>query len=759
MNLDRAGPLAHHSLGALLILAATTACNDGGEGSGDTSAEPLLVDFALRTDLHLGSAFVGDLLHVDLDEDGVEDLVEGNFGTRRLTLARGHLDGSFTTLFELPTLGHAFRLASGDVDGDGLLDVAVASGDWMDGAPQAVQVFLQGPLPFEFGAAIALELDTDPKDLCIAPLSGVKGDSGPGELFVALRDVQRVQRLVLAGGALVDNGTLDSAGLGLGRPYSVAALDVGGDGLLDVVVGEDNPGLDRVLEYARTASGFLPPTELLNAVSKPIVDATGDMDGNGFEDLAVAQFEGTEVVLLAGDAAGLTRAFALDFGGVTTSLLFEDLDGDGLAEVMATLFLQESLQVRRGLAPFTWDEPVHYNVGIGPRALGALLLPGDDHKDLVCANAQDLSLLRGYGDGRFRCATGAATGERPVVVDTADLDGDGDQDAVAVARDQAALLFLENRGGRLESVLTLPLAPTAKNDAAGLAFLDADLDGDVDVLVTVSELGELRLYRNQGGPESFGEPLAADVYALGGEPLGLASGDLDGDGRPDAIVGRYADASVQVLLGRGDGTFAPDPPLALDFAPLELLCADFDGDGHTDVAASARMEVGQALALFGGDGDGGLRLNSTFPLASTAGGLAAGDLDENGRTDLVIGQFPTLTSELAVLMNRGALDFDARTFELSPGPGTPLIEDVDRDGHLDLLVLSIDGEILLARGDGHGAFVDEPRERGEMPCPDGTVSAALADVDGDSLPDILMVSPESPFVWVAENVSQELPEN
>ena len=93
------------------------------------------------------------------------------------------------------------------------------------------------------------------------------------------------------------------------------------------------------------------------------------------------------------------------------------------------------------------------------------------------------------------------------------------------------------------------------------------------------------------------------------------------------------------------------------------------------------------------------------------------------------------------------------------GPGTPLIEDVDRDGHLDLLVLSIDGEILLARGDGHGAFVDEPRERGEMPCPDGTVSAALADVDGDSLPDILMVSPESPFVWVAENVSQELPEN
>jgi hypothetical protein len=636
----------------------------------------------------------------------------------------------------------------------------VASGDWIDGAAQAVQVFLQGPLPFEFGTVRTFALDTDPKDLCIAPLSGVAGDAGPGELFVALRDDQRVLRLVLAGAALVENGALDSSALGGGGPYSVTVLDVGGDGLLDLVVGEDNPGFDRVLEYARTPAGFLAPTLLLAAVSKPIVKRTGDMDANGFEDLAIAQFEDHDVLLLAGDAAGLSTLHALDFGGVTTSLLFEDLDGDGLAEVMATLFQQESLQVRRGLAPFAWDEPVHYNVGPGPRALGVLQFPGDGHKDLLCANAQDLSLLLGLGDGRFRGATGVATGAlQPIRVQAADLDGDGDADAVAVAREQAALLFLENRGGRLESVLALPLEPTLLTDAAGLALADADSDGDVDVLVTVTELGELRLYRNQGGPASFGPLLPSDVHALGTATLGLALGDLDDDGRLDVVVGRPADESLQVWLGQGGGAFAPAAPLALEWAPLELLCADLDGDGHLDVAATALLDVGQGLALLGGDGRGALRLNSTFPLSSRAGGLAAGDLDEDGRPDLVVGQFPTLTNELAVLLNRGALDFDARTFALSPGPGTPLVADADRDGHLDLFVLSTDGELALLRGDGRGGFVDEPRLRGETPCPDGTVSAALADLDGDQLPELLMVSPAAPFVWVAQNVSQELPEN
>jgi hypothetical protein len=745
-------------LGLLIVCAAAGACHDSrGGGGGSGPVNPLLVDFALRTDIHLGTAFLGDMLHLDLDGNGREDLVEANFGTRRLTLAAGEQDGTFTTLLELHTVGHAFRLASGDLDGNGMPDIAVVSGDWSDGGPQVVQVFLQGPAPFEFAQSVTFALSSDPKDLCTAPASGISGSGGVDELFVALRDERRVLRLLLVGGALVENGALDAAAIGRGAPFSVCALDLEGDGDVDIVVGEDNAGFDRVYEHRRDAAGELGPAVLLlQPLARPVVDATGDMDANGFEDLAIAQFGADEVLLLAGDANGLTSAHALDFGGATTSLLFEDLDGDGLAEVMATVFHQESVQVRRGIAPFTWSDPVHYNVGVGPRAIGVMRVPGDDVPDLLCANVQDLSLLHGLGGARFRCATGSATGGRgPIVVELADLDGDGDLDAAVLTRFQESLIFLENQAGRLVAVNEVELDPGTQDGAGFMELADLDGDGDCDVLLAVYARDELHLLRNHGGPASFTAALPQDRYALGDGPFGVELGDLDGDGLQDVVVGLLLGEAVQVLRGKSGGAFQPLAPLALGFRPLDMHIADLDGDGHADLAASARFAAGEGIVLFSGDGTGALALERTYVLAGRAGSIAAGDLDEDGRIDLVIGQLDPLEDDVAVLLNRGAFEFEGDAVA-APGAGIPIVADADEDGHLDLVVLTKPGELVLLAGGGTGGFVASSRRQGELPCPDDTFGARLADIDGDGLPELVMVTPNAPFVWVAENISQEL---
>jgi hypothetical protein len=748
---------AARPLAAVLLLAATSACHDGGGGSGGGGpVNPLAVEFALRTDLHLGTAFLGDMLHLDLDGNGREDLVEANFGTRTLTLAAGEHDGSFTTLVALDTVGHAFRLASGDLDGDGLPDIAVACGEWSDGGPRAVQVFLQGPGPFEFATSLVFPLDSDPKDLCTASASGLAGGPGPDELFVALRDERRVLRLLVSGGALVENGSLDAAAIGRGSPFSLCAVDVEGDGDMDLLVGEDNAGFDRVYEHRRDAGGFGPAALLLQPLERPVVDATGDMDANGFADVAIAQFGADEVLLLAGDAGGLTSAHALDFGGATTSLLFEDLDGDGLAEVMATVFHQESIQVRRGVAPLEWSDPVHYNVGIGPRAIGVVRVPGDDLPDLLCANAQDLSLLHGLGGARFRCATGVATGVSLIGVETADLDGDGDLDAVALSRFQESLLVLENRDGALVTVDEIELAPGTRDGRGYLELADVDGDGDVDVLVAVFTRDEVRLLRNHGGPATFGPALPADTYAVGAGPLGIELGDLDGDGRLDAVVGLVEGQAVQVLRGATDGLFEPRAPLHLGFEPLDVHVGDLDGDGHADVAVSARFAADEGLALLAGDGTGALALARTHVVAGRAGALGAGDLDEDGRIDLVLGQVDPLEEQIAVLLNRGAFELDEVVLAMAPAAGTPLVADIDADGHLDLVVLTKPGELLLLAGSGTGAFTSARSRPGATPGADGTLAARLADVDGDGLPELLMVTPDAPFVWVARNISQEV---
>ncbi len=755
--------------GLLATLALLAACDDGGGGGrgggggGGGGRQPLAVDFALRTDLRLGSAFLGDVLHVDLDDDGIQDLVEANFGTRFVTVALGLFDGTFTTVAELATAGHSWRLATGDFDGDGMLDIAVACGDWVDGADQAVQIFEQGPAPGEFGAPATFHLDTDPKDLCAVPVSGLAGDPGPDELFVALRDEEQVIRLSLdAGGQLVQTGMLDSSALGTaGGPFSIAALDLGGDGWIDLVAGEELLSGDRVIEYPRTAAGFQDALLVTEPVFKPVVDAVGDVDGNGFDDLAVAQVEATDVLLLAGDAAGLSQMHVIDFGGETSSLLFPDLDGDGLCEAVATVLFQDAIQVHRGVAPFTWDAPVNYNVGLAPRALGVLELPGDGVPDLLCANAQDLSLLVGLGDGSFRCARGYSTGlQSPVAVEMADMDVDGDLDAVAISRFQETLIFLEGSGdGNLVTRNVLDLMPTVEDDSGYLALSDIDGDGLVDVLATVLERDELRLYRNLGAIERFKDPEAADMLAIGDGPLGMDLGDLDDDGAIDVVVGNVNSRTLQVCLGDGEGSFVPQEPLALPFTPQAIACADLDGDGAIDVALAARDDSDgrRWLALLAGDGSGALELGPTFELPGVPGGIATGDLDEDGRLDVVVGQLEVAVDTLPIFLNRDAFLFEPLLLPVSSGPGTPIMADIDRDGHLDVLVATTDGELKLVFGDGAGAFRSiEPLVRGALPCAEGTLSAALGDLDGDELPELLMVSPGAPFVWVATNASLPL---
>ena len=762
----------HEALAIAGLLAVAGGCSKSGSdpdnvvGGPGPGAAPLVVDFGLRKDLHLGSAFLGDVHHVDLDGDGVQDLVEANFFTSFVTIAFGNPDGTFTTFFELPTTGHAWRLTTGDFGGDGLTDIAVACGDWLDGAQQAIDVFEQGPLPGEFGAAKTLFLDADPKDLAAAPVSGIAGDAGPDELFVALRERHEVLRVRLDGaGQPVATGALDSANIGAaGGPFSLAVVDIGADGLLDLVVGEEDvldATPDRVVQFLRDdsdASAFIAPSLVLSPVAKPIVDNTGDVDGNGFEDVAIANQGDDFVFLLAADGAGFSQAVALDFQGETTSLLFPDLNGDGLAEAVATVLHDGSIQVRKGVAPMVWDDPVHYNVGSTPRALGVLHLPGDGRLDLLCANAQDLSLLVGVGDARFRAARGYPTAiEDPVALATADLDNDGDMDAVAISQRQQSIAFLEGRGdGTLETRRVLPLVPTEEDELGFLAIADLDGDGLLDVVTTVTMSDEVRVYRGTGDVGAFAEPGPSDVHSVGGAPIGLDVADVNADRVPDIVVANRDDSTLQVLLGMGAGAFSPMAPIALDDAPLGVVCLDLDNDDDLDVLTLSREPL--RMHVMSGDGVGGLSMETTYDLpgAIGVGSFASGDFNQDGLLDVAVGQVGTDADTIMLFENGGDLGFTAREVTIGAGPGTLLAADADEDGRLDLLIPTTDGELCIAYGDGQGGFAVDSDARGDLPVPRGTSSACFDDLDGDLLPDLLMVSPRAPFVWVGTNASVTL---
>ncbi len=747
------------------VLLSLSACDAGGRANTPgflppPSGSQLQVDFGLRRDLHLGTAFLGDVLHVDLNGDGIEDLVETNFLPRRITLALGQPDGSFATLLDLATVGHPWRLAIGDFDGDLDIDLAVAEHEWQGSATPAVEVFLQGPSSAEFStAAKTLLLSADPTDLAAAPITGKAGDPGPDELFVAVRDAQEVARLALDGsGDLVQTGAFTSSNLGqVGGPYSVALVDLGADLLLDVVVGEDEvPGAsDRIVQYARTPSGFQPAGLVFSPVFKPIVDAVGDIDQNGYDDVAVAQQEGDEVLLLAADAAGLSSVVPIDFGGGTTSLIFPDLNGDGFAEAVGTTFLGSAVQVRLGTAPMTWDEPVYYSVGPVPRAIDTILLPGDSIPDLLCGNAQDLSLLLGLGGGSFRAARGFPLMLDASTVETADLDNDGDLDAVVISRFQQTIAFIEGFGdGTLEMRVVLPLTPTPDDEPGHLGLADMDQDGDLDVLTSVKASDELRLYRNGGSVASFTTPPPGDITPVGSLPLGIAVADFDGDTLPDVTVCNSGDNTLQVLRNAGNGELTTLAVESLPFSPEGIKCMDFDADVDLDAAVLGLDAGGNLLAIMEGDGTGVLGWNESHSLIGPSDSMAIGDLDEDGLPDLVVGQTDSDLNELFIFRSQVGLSFFPERLLIGDGPAAVVVADLDLDQNLDILVGTTPGELRLAFGNGQGGFPTiEPQTAGELPLPHYTLSISYADTNGDELPDLVIVSPYTPFIWVGLNTS------
>ena len=766
---------------ALLTALSASGCSKAG-GHSDTTGgfEPpgsiLDVDFALRRDLHLGSAFEGDVHAVDLNGDGLVDLCEANFGTKKVTMALGNPDGTFTTLYEFDCPGHTWKVTAADLDGDGMLDVAVACGDYLGSGTSAVAAFMQGPTPGEFHAdnMVCIDLPADPKDVVPAPKTMVPGAAGPAVLFVPLRDTREVvvieydsgDRVAVSCGGLVQTASYNSSSLGAtGKPTTAAILDIGDDGFLDLVVGEvevEGGGTDRLIAYANDGTGLLPPTVVLDPVYGPVIESVGDANNDGFDDLAVAQADADHVFFLAGDGSGLSTAQYVFFEGPTSSVIFPDVNGDGLTDVVGTVLNDSYVSVHLADGNMTWGEPMRYSVGYLPRAIGLMLLPGDEIPDLLCANAQDLSVLVGLGGGMFRGALGYPTmAEGPRAIRTADLDNDGDLDAVVVSAGDDLVSFMEGKDdGSLETVTTVPLAPVDDETPVYLSIVDVDGDGLCDVLITVHELDQVRLLRNPGTIADFSAPEPGDVFSVGAGPLGLDTADVNNDGLLDVVVGLGGASAIQVLLNMGAGEFVPQTPIATAYRPAAIRCMDLDNDGLIDIAmttgdvTAVDEEDSRYLVLLAGNGTGGFAAAAALPIASLATSLDFGDLDGNDLIDIVVAPTGNEYEKLFIAMNGGGFQFSLGTLNVGIDPANVLVADIDESGALDLLVVTGYGEVKIAYGDGAGGFPDVlPSVRGELPVLFDTLSVDYADMNGDDLRDLVMVSHRSAMVWVGLNTS------
>jgi len=359
-----------------------------------------------------------------------------------------------------------------------------------------------------------------------------------------------------------------------------------------------------------------------------------------------------------------------------------------------------------------------------------------------------------------------------------DLNGDGLPDVVAVYAHISGApphpgfvaVYLQNAAnpGHFLPASTYAVG----NDPESVAVADLDGDGRPDI-VTANAI----LSANGAGNSTVsvllqdathpGHYLSAVNYATGADPVFVAIGDLNGDGKPDLAV---ADSTgISVLLQDSAGKFLPKTTIATGAPCSSVAIVDLDGDGTPDLLATDAVSV---LVLLQNPGDGG---SFRAPVRYAAGQqplyAVAGDLNGDGKPDIAVANIGTpsdLTkASVSVLLQDPALPgafLPAVNYATQADSTAVAIADLNGDGWPDLSVANsgtLAGvcppdcnsantgiSVLLQDGAtaGHfGAAVDYPATGNDF-----VTGVAVADVNGDGRPDLIVLQAGGVFVRIQD---------
>ena len=620
----------------------------------------------------------------DLNGDGLLDLVINSSGTAYIALGDG--TGHFGAAQALPganspsLIAATDALAIADLNADSAMDVVVAN----QGNDELAVYLGHGNGAFDLAGIFAVGA---------WPTGIVTGDfnqDGVVDLATSNFNSNDVTVLVGTGGsgtAMFTAATSYNAG---SSPSGVAVVDVSRDGVADLIV--TNQGSNNLAVLVGLGSGSA------SLFSTPSFYATGDapvgivparLDGDGLTDLVVGATNGynSNIYVLLSNRESPVPSFAspvpLARNAVLSSIAVADLDGDGIQDLIASghsVFDYHGVGIG-GVGAGRFDTPLPLAAGpdddMASTAVGDL--NGDGRPDVVVAISRnstfDVYLGRGTtstSDAGFELVESLPAELLAWRVALADLDNNGTLDIAFIKGVlssgpspvccESVLGVYVNNGNDgdgkpvFSSAIELPQVGLYQY---GLVAADFNSDGWLDLAMATSSqatqfLFGVRVYLNE---MASGGTFSNEIYTVGDETnQGMCVADLNDDGKPDLVVSPRRSASdghLQVLLGKGDGSFNAgawySPGGGSGDALTELVCADFDADGVVDVAAANApksevvLYVGHAV---GGVGDGTLVLAGHFAAGPGAGGLALVDANLDGMLDVVTSAPSVLLGQL-----------------------------------------------------------------------------------------------------------------
>jgi tetratricopeptide (TPR) repeat protein len=294
-----------------------------------------------------------------------------------------------------------------------------------------------------------------------------------------------------------------------------------------------------------------------------------------------------------------------------------------------------------------------------------------------------------------------------------------------------------------------PVAITAA-DFRDAGLLDLAVINEIDNTLTILvNQGSGTYLQATGSPIKLG-PSRASTPAVA---PAIASAILTTSGFHDLLITDPVGNTVTVLLSNGDDTFkeATGSPITVGKQPSAIVTGDFNNDGFQDFAVTNFAD--NTFSLFLGNGDGTFKQapGSPFALPATAAGpiaMVENDFNGDGNADLAI--VTQTTNNVSVLLGTGTGAFNLATnspFAVGRLPVAIATEDLNEDSHPDLAVLNqTDNTVSILLGNGNGTFTaapSSPLATGQSP-----TGLAIADYNGDGIPDIAVTDPQTDSVSV-----------
>ncbi|MBA3900010.1 MAG: VCBS repeat-containing protein, partial [Bacteroidetes bacterium] len=361
-----------------------------------------------------------------------------------------------------------------------------------------------------------------------------------------------------------------------------------------------------------TGASFAGVNNFLTGGSSARHAEIADLDGDGKPDMVVSNFGGSMVSIYkststAGTISAATFATKVDISTSSgpIALALADIDGDGKTDIILSYHISNTIAVLRNTSTvnnISFATELTFAAGLEPFGLAIGDLDMDGKADIVVTNwnggnASGVSILRNIGSVgtiNFGTPTYLASGTGPQGAAIGDLNGDGKPDLVVVNRSSRIVSVFENNS-TLGNIFFTNKVDYQTTSAADVKLADFDGDGKLDLATSGLAITggnfvpvSLNIMRNTSVGSSITFAAIQTFPSL--ITMGIAVGDLNGDGKPDVLVASRWTSELVIFANTSTiGAINFSPALNITSGTGELwtaAIADIDGDVKNDILSS-----------------------------------------------------------------------------------------------------------------------------------------------------------------------------